>query len=398
MRTRLAAVAAAMASLALASCAAAPAPTGAATSPPPGTVTPTASVAPSGSDSAAAGNCTALAAGLTPERAAGQLFMVGVVDDLDAAERALLVRYSPGSVILMGQPGSPDAVKATTAEIARAGGDVPILVATDQEGGLVQRLKAPGFERIPSALDQGRMSDAELTAAATRWGKQLSDAGVRYALTPVADVVPASKRVSNEPIGKLRRGFGSDPDAVAAKVAASVKGWRAGGVATSVKHFPNLGEVTGNTDFAAGVTDGVTTLDSPALKAFKAGVDAGSQTVMVSTAIYRRIDPDAPAAFSAKVIDGLRDRLSFEGVVISDDLGAAAAVKAVPAGQRGVRFVRAGGDLAITVDPALLGAMVDGVVDAARSDAAFASRVRQSATRVLELKADLGLVSCTPVR
>ncbi len=82
---------------------------------------------------------------------------------------------------------------------------------------------------------------------------------------------------------------------------------------------------------------------------------------MVATAWYPRIDPDAPAAFSPAVVALLRDDLGFDGVIASDDLGVAKAVAGVPAAQRAVRFVRAGGDLAISVDaPAVLAMVVRG--------------------------------------
>ncbi len=91
----------------------------------------------------------------------------------------------------------------------------------------------------------------------------MEDAGVHLDLAPVADVVPADKLRSNEPIGKLGRGYGADPEQVAGKVAAVIAGFDDAGLGATVKHFPNLGQVVGNTDFAAHVVDDVTTAGRP---------------------------------------------------------------------------------------------------------------------------------------
>lgn len=344
---------------------------------------------------ARAGTCADVAAGMSLAQQAGLLVMMGVKDELDASEKAVLTKHEIGTVILMGTSTADVAgTKARTDAIRAAAPGV--LVAVDQEGGTVQRLKGEGLT-MPSAQEQAKMSDAELTTAAKRWGTQLKAAGVDVDLAPVADVVPAAKAASNEPVAKLDRGYGSTPDAVAAKVAAFVTGMESAGVGTSVKHFPNLGEVVGNTDFADKVVDDVTSADSPSMKAFKAGVDAGTSMVMVGTAYYPKIDGSAPAAFNPKIVGLTRSKLGFDGVVISDDLGAARAVAAVPASERAVRFVRAGGDLAISVEPAVAAEMAQGLATAAESDAALRERVKASAARVLTLKSERGLDSCKAV-
>lgn len=347
----------------------------------------------------AAGSCAALAASLSLEEQAGQLVMTGTQIDLSSSVASAIKRKHLGSVILMGKSTrSVNATRATTDSIHALNPTIPPLVAVDQEGGLVQRLQGPGFDAIPDARAQAKLSDADLTAAAQRWGLQLHDAGVDLTFAPVADVVPADKVSTNAPIGRLRRGYGSTGDQVAAKVGAFVRGMQASGVGTSPKHFPNLGEVTENTDFAHGVTDTVTDGKGDELKPYRAAIDAGTDTIMVSTAIYTKIDPQNPGAFSSKVVGIIRNDLGFDGVVVTDDLGVAKAVAKVPAAQRAVRAVAAGADIAITVDPALASAMADGLVQAAKKDAAVAGQVTKSAERVLVLKARHGLVKCEAVK
>lgn len=338
--------------------------------------------------------CRAMVDRLSLQARAGQLVMVGVSGTLDAGERTAITSTRAGSVILMGgTPGGVKGVAKLTASLRKLGGDTGMLVAADQEGGLVQRLKGTGFGTVPSAVRQTKLSDEALTKAATGWGKALAKAGVRLDLAPVADVVPADFAKVNRPVARLGRGYGSDPAKVSAKVAAFRAGLKAAGVESAVKHFPGLGAVKGNTDFTANVVDRTTTATSPLLTPFRDAVEARTGAVMISSAIYSRIDRKNVAMFSPKVIGILRG-WGYEGVVISDDLGAAAAVKHIPAKERAYRLVAAGGDIALTVSPATASALVKGLVSHAKADPEFAGKLDAAAARVLQLKEDLGLVTC----
>lgn len=330
---------------------------------------------------------------------AAQLVMSGVrATGVRSSERSVLRAQQPGGVLLMGSGGSVAEVRrvvsTATSAVGQAYGVEP-LVAADQEGGKVQRLKGSGFERMPSAREQGGWTSERLTAKAAAWGRELADVGVNVDLAPVADVVPDSIGDRNEPIGALDRNFGSTADATSGPVAAFVRGMNQAGVMTSVKHFPGLGRVRGNTDFSSGVVDNVTKRDDPLLAPFAAGIAAGADMVMIATATYKRIDPDQRAVFSPIVVrDLLRGDLGYGGVVISDDLGVAAEVKAVPVGQRATRFVAAGGDIVITADAGLVRPMVDALVAKAGDDPAFAQRLTESVQRVLALKERRELVHC----
>ena len=384
----------------------APLPSAAPTSsPPPATTAPPSSAVASEPESEApsatpttpttpAEQCLDAAAGLSLEARIGQLIMVGVEGDLDAAEERAITAHELGSVVLLGtQDLGVRETAALTSRIADLNPDAGILVAADQEGGAVQRLTGSGFGRMPSATRQAGLSDTELREAARTWGSALARAGVPLNLAPVADVVPSKKRGSNAPIGKLGRGYGADPAVVTAKTAAVIGGLEDAGVAATVKHFPGLGEVAGNTDHAAGVVDRVTAADSASLKPFRAAAQGGVGAVMVSSATYTRIDPKNRAVFSRKVI-GLLRQWGYDGVVISDDLGAAVALRGVPASQRAVRFLAAGGDLVINANPGSIAAMVAGVKKEARSDPAFEQQLTSSTSRVLALKEAVGRYDC----
>ncbi|MFV0453239.1 MAG: glycoside hydrolase family 3 N-terminal domain-containing protein [Propioniciclava sp.] len=332
---------------------------------------------------------------MTIREQAAQLVMLGINDDLDAGERAALDRTPFGSVLLLGRQNEGTSVLAErVATITGGAGPAGIIVAVDQEGGKVQRISGPGFDTIPPAVDQAELSPAELTAAATRWGDQLAEAGIWLNLAPVADTVPADRVRTNQPIGVLERGYGSDPDQVAVQVTAFIEGMHAAGVGTSAKHFPNLGDVVGNTDVTGGVSEAVTDAESPALEPFRAAIASGTDTVMVSTATYELLDPSRRAAFSPRVIRLLRDTLAYDGVIISDDLGAAASVSDVPGGERAVRFISAGGDLAISADPGIAEDMVAELVAAVDEKPAIADQIAASALRVVQMKRDRGLTTC----
>ncbi len=366
--------------------------------------TGTPSTPPGSPSSSAAVTCPQrVLARLSDEQLVGQLFIVGIpatgtaATDLGARTAA---GVRAGGYILYG--GSDAGVahlrslsSALTARLsARASGIRPF-VAADQEGGQIQTLSGPGFSAIPSALTQGGWSLVRLTAAAQDWGADLRRAGVNVDFAPVLDVVPAQLGSANQPIGRYDRQFGSTPAVVSAHGVAVLRGLQSAGVMPTAKHFPGLGRVIGNTDVTAGVTDTQTTPRDAYLAPFQAAVQAEVPFVMVSSAVYQRIDPGTPAVFSPAVMSLLRQRLHFGGLIVSDDLGAAKQVAGVPAAERAIRFLRAGGQVVVAVKPpAVAAAMAAGVLDAERHDAALRATVRAAALAVLERKQRAGLLTC----
>jgi beta-N-acetylhexosaminidase len=120
---------------------------------------------------------------------------------------------------------------------------------------------------------------------------------------------------------------------------------------------------------------------------------------MVSLASYPNLDSQSIAAFSSTIVTGLlRQQLGFNGLIVSDDLGNAVAVRDVPLAQRAVMFISAGGDLALTVSASTAGAMFDGLLAAANGSSSFAVKVTAAATRVVRAKYNAGLLSCSPKR
>ena len=362
---------------------------------------PTAAASPAPSATATATATDGALAGWSLEEKVGQLMMVGV--DAQAPKQSsneAVDTHHVGNIFIAGRTtaGSQATQKVISSFTSKVGPGTthatPMLVATDQEGGEVQVLAGSGFSDIPSALDQSTQPRDQLVASARTWGKELADVGVNMNLAPVADLVDIARPASNEPIGRWGREYGHDAATVSSQAGAFAEGMQASKVIPTYKHFPGLGRVKDNTDTSAGVVDSTTTrsADTAVSVIFGAAIAAGAPVIMVSSATYSLIDPSAPAVFSSTIVtDMLRREMGFSGVVITDDVSAAVQVQDVSAGDRAVRAIRAGCDIVLaSADPTVAEDMVKALISTARSDPAFAARVDESATRVLNLKKSLG--------
>ncbi len=331
---------------------------------------------------------------MTLRERVGQLVMAPLYAGSDPSVLSdLIADRHVGSILLIGNwtSGVAGVAQAVSTLQSYASDGNKLLVTTDQEGGLVQHLQGEGFDRMPSATDQGAMSLDRLRASASVWGSQLKSAGVNIDLAPVVGTVTVP-RASNDPIGALDRDFGLDADGNAQHAKAFIQGMHDADVGSVVKHYPGLGAVTGNTDFTTdGILDTTTILDGEQIKAFNDSLDANPAMVMMSLATYQAIDPNNPAVFSSTLItDYLRGKVGFQGVVTSDSMSAAALGGFEPS-DLGVRLVDAGGDLACIGDTDYVQPILDGLYAKASSDSTFSSKVRQSAIRVMTLKYDMGL-------
>lgn len=333
---------------------------------------------------------------MTRAERVGQLLMIGASVDAPSGLGDTVARYRLGGVFLHGRSTRrATELRAGIAGLQRRAA-VPLLVSLDQEGGDVQTLKGPDFPLIPSALRLGARPAATIHATVNDSARRLAGIGVSINLAPVADTVPAALGKGNPPIGAFNRQYGSDPAAVAADIRTVVAASQGAGVLTVLKHFPGLGRVRFNTDTSAKAADDTATAADPYLKPFAAGIQAGSAGVMISSASYPKLDRTAIAAFSKPIITGLlRGKLGYQGLVMSDDLGAGVAVGRYPPGQRAVRFVGAGGDLVLTIRASDAAPMAGALIDKATEDPAFAARVDDAARHVVRAKVLAGVYSCT---
>jgi beta-N-acetylhexosaminidase len=340
-------------------------------------------------------------AAMSTDQRIGQLLNLGLAGDaLGPTEINLIQTDHIGSVWFVatttaGVAGIQAVTSRVQSQVSSAStANVRFFIAANQEGGVIQAMQGPGFSRMPSALVQGSMAPATLQGEAATWGQQLHAAGINFNFAPVMDVVPPGTDAQNQPIGALQREYGHDPATVGSHGVAFLTGMHQAGIAVSLKHFPGLGRVAGNTDFTT-ATDTVTTATDPYLQSFKDGIAANTDFVMVALALYTKIDPNHLAAFSSVVMTQmLRNSLGFGGVIISDDLGATAAVASIPPGTRAIDFLSAGGDMIISKTSAPADAMVQAIRARVAADASFAQRVDDAALRILRAKQAYGLLPC----
>ncbi len=339
--------------------------------------------------------------GMNLAKRVGQLFVAGVSSTSPShAELRTIRRWHLGGVILMGHTADGVAATSQVSKVLQrqatrgTTNGVRLWVSVDQEGGYVQVLSGPGFSTIPTALDQGSLAHGVLRKRATRWGRQLAAAGVNLDLAPVMDTVPAGLGTANKPIGFYYREYGHTPGVVAGHGTVVSAGLAAAGVQSTAKHFPGLGRVRRNTDTDANVVDRVTTRHDRYLLPFEKAIEDRVPVVMVSLARYALIDRPHVAAFSHVVMRGmLRRDLRFRGVIISDSM-TATAVHDVPVADRGLRFLRAGGTVVLSVTASSTRTMAAAVLAQARTDAHFRATVRDDALTVLRIKHRNGLLPC----
>ncbi len=293
-------------------------------------------------------------------------------------QEALRERHAAGVILFGGNVAFPAQLRTLTRTLRATGGRP--LVAVDQEGGLIRRI--PWVGPVASQHEQLAAGAARSDAAAA--AHALRALGITVSLAPVADV----PSVRNAAIAS--RAYSTDPASVSESVAAAIRGWRAGGVAPTVKHFPGIGGASRNTDAAVvTIRRSQTRLDRVDLAPFRAAIGAGVPLVMVGHARYPALDPSHVASQSPAIVrDLLRGQLGFRGAVVTDGLEAQASLSTGPITLAAERAVRAGVDLVLLTDRRSYQPVYDHLRARARQDPAFAARVRDAAARVWRLKTE----------
>jgi beta-N-acetylhexosaminidase len=305
--------------------------------------------------------------------------------------RHLILDEKVGTVLIFGDNFSDAAsLSRLTAQLQtlgrEAGLPAPLLVAVDEEGGRVMRVQ-DGVAALPSELELGRRGPEAVRGAVAATASGLHALGVELDLAPVADLRtnPADAVIGD-------RSFGGDPSVVGPLVAAAVAGLHDGGVAATLKHFPGLGGVAGDPHSAI-PTDGES-LDrwtATQARSFQAGIDAGADAVMTTAVVVPGLDPTGtPALFSRAVVTGLlRDRLHFQGVIVTDGLGMGGITTLYGLPEATVAAVHAGNDLVLlnSADAAYQATAIEAVKQQLRSGAIPMEQVQASAARVIALRA-----------
>ena len=293
----------------------------------------------------------------------------------DYIRRRLRARETAG-VILFGRNGGSAGHWRRLTRSLQGPARGRALVMVDQEGGDIRTVDHVG----PPASQPLQGAPANVRRAARSAGRGLRAAGVNVNLAPVADVPgPGSVMAS--------RAFAGDPAGIGRRVQASVRGLGDTRVAATAKHFPGLGDSAVNTDDAPATIPGGVSED---LVPFRAAVAAQVPLVMLSHALHPSLDGRAIASQSRAIVTGLlRERLGFEGVIVTDSMEAQAVVSRSDVATAAERSIRAGADLVLMTGSASWNLVFPRLLARARSSPAFRARVRQSAARVLELKSSL---------
>lgn len=315
----------------------------------------------------------------TLEQQVGQLVVLSFSGTTvpEYVRRALRANRAAGVILFRGNVESPAQLRRLTRTLRQAGGR-PI-VAVDQEGGTVRRV--PWVGPVLSAPAQERRGSVRADAAAA--ARSLKALGITVNLAPVADV-PRSPTAA-----LFARAFSTDASAAASATAASVLGWRTGGVATAVKHFPGIGAAPASTDDAiVTIRTSRAELARVDLAPFRSAIAAGVPLVMVGHARYPALDGERIASQSRAVISGLlREGLGFRGVVVTDSMEASASLATGSITAVSERAVRAGADLVLLTGRGSYAPVYRHLLAVARRDAPFRARVSRSAARVTALRA-----------
>ena len=265
---------------------------------------------------------------------------------------------------------------------------IGLFQAVDEEGGSVTRVQKMLWKTpVENMSYYGKLNDYNTTYEAGRTiGTYLNACGFNVNFAPVADVNISE---TNELGSRI---FSSDPLVVSDMCTAIIKGLKSQKVASTLKHFPGLGAGTGNTHYETVEIDrSLEELEITEFPAFKGGIDAGADFVMVGHQIVKAAGDKLPADLSSVVVtDWLREKLGFEGIVITDSQAMGAITNNYTSGEAAIKSIEAGVDIILM--PNDLRAAVDDVEAAVKSGKLSEERIDESVIRILEKKNEMGLL------
>ncbi|WP_098456472.1 glycoside hydrolase family 3 N-terminal domain-containing protein [Sanguibacter antarcticus] len=324
------------------------------------------------------------AAALPLERVAGSVIVARYAGPDATAIASQITDLGLAGAILFGDNVTGvDQVRTTTAQLADAGAadgrTWPVVVAVDQEGGLVQRLGLP-FTQFPSFSAAGAAGDETVVReAAEARASELRAAGFTMNFAPVADVTigPADPTIGS-------RSAGSAPDAVARIAGAESAGSLDAGILPAVKHFPGHGSVTVDSHAELPVQGASTAeLEARDLVPFADAVDTGAPMIMMGHIAVTAWQPGVPASLSAPAYAYLRESLGFTGVAVTDGLDMGGVTAGRAPGQASVEALAAGADLLLT--PVDSVAARQAIIDAVGSGTLSRARLDEAAGRVITM-------------
>lgn len=328
---------------------------------------------------------------LTVRQKVGQLVMPWLLADYAATDAPTMVKarmwvdsLQVGGIII--STGTPLDMAAKLNALQRRA-PLPLLISADFEGGTTMRVAAgTGFPTQMGVAATGKVEDAYTMGLVT--GREARAMGVHLAFAPVADV---NSNPDNPIINT--RSFGSDPRAVGALVAATVRGLKDGGVLATAKHFPGHGDTDTDSHLAMpSLPFGYARMDTLELIPFRSAISAGVDAIMSAHIALPAMDSGVsrPGTLSPAILTGLlQDSLHFTGLVTTDALDMGAIVKTFGAEEAVIRAFEAGTDiLLMPADPA---SAITAMTKAVESGRISMARLDRSVRKILELKVKMGL-------
>ena len=298
----------------------------------------------------------------------------------DAALEELIDEGVFGAILFKRNVADPEQVRGLSRALkARAGR--PFIIAVDQEGGRVARLRGAPFTALPTMRELGAKHDEALVERAGKLlAHELRAAGFDWDFAPVLEVDSNPK---NPVIGD--RAFSDDPEWVGKLGVALARGLEQGGVASCGKHFPGHGDTSQDSHLALPhLPHDLARLEAVELPPFEAYARAGLASLMTAHVIFDAIDPGVPATMSARVLQGLlRQRLGFKGVLVSDDLEMKAIAEHFSIEDATVRGTLAGVDLFLVCHRAeVQRRAIEGLVKAVEAGRVPRERIEQANARL----------------
>jgi beta-N-acetylhexosaminidase len=330
----------------------------------------------------------------------GQMLLIGFPgtkpdEDWPQLVRGMIHDGRIGGVVLFpANIVAPSQVRALNAALESANARLRPFICVDQEGGAIQRLpKTRGFVGLPAAAEVARMTPDKARELDSRAADELAGLGFNVNFGPVVDL---NINPGNPTIGRRGRSFGADPDVVITYARQFIAAHTEAGVLTVAKHFPGLG--SGRTDPHLEMVDISKTWNADELLPYK-NLIGGRMIDMIM--VGHQIAPefsdtaDTPASLSRRAIDeGLRSRLGFGGLVVTDDLNMVAIQRRYSTEQAAVMAVAAGADLLIVAnngkpDPTVADRVTNAIAQAVADGRISAEQVRRAYNLIVFAKLKL---------
>lgn len=330
-------------------------------------------------------------AGMTIEDKAAGLFIITpeALTGVDIAIKAgdttkeKLSEYALGGLVYFKQNIKSKDQLTEMLSVTRASSKYPLFIAVDEEGGSVSRVAESGIaENVGSMGEIGASGDTSgAKEAGSTVAAYLSECGFNLNFAPVADVLLEEDGVIGD------RSFGSDPQKVGEMTAANVEGLMEGGVSACLKHFPGLGSASEDTHDGMAVSERtLEEFEANDFPAFRAGIEAGAEFVMVSHLSVPGITGDnTPSSVSDKVIgELLRGELGFDGIIITDAMNMSAITEYYAADEAAVKALQAGADMILM--PENFETAYNGVLEAVNDGRLTEERIDESLRRIFRVK------------